>query len=68
MKQKWQISGIRSPGSNSNKEKRIVKPHIRCGHFQGYWIGKGRTEYVTKYIKPIFVLGGSKNATIHNVK
>ena len=53
---------------SNEHQKRIVRPHIRCGHFQGYWIGKGRTEYVTKYIKPIFVLGGSKNATIHNVK
>lgn len=54
--------------NNSNKEKRIVKPHIRCGHFQGYWIGKGRTEYITKYIEPIFVLGGSKDAILHKVE
>ena len=48
--------------------KRVVKPHTRAGHFQGYWTGKGRTTLVTKYIEPCFVLGGCKEATLHNVK
>lgn len=53
---------------NPNDTKRIVKPHIRCGHFQKYWVGKGRVDLITKYIEPIFVLGGSNKATLHNVK
>ena len=43
-------------------------PHLRRGHYQGYWTGKGRTTLVTKYIEPIFVLGGNKDAVIHKVK
>lgn len=54
--------------SDENRSKRVVKPHTRAGHFQGYWIGKGRTNLITKYIEPIFVLGGCKEATLHDVK
>lgn len=56
--------------SNPDRKKgSIKKPHLRAGHFQGYWIGKGRTKLVTKYIEPTFVKGGSSDvATIHKVK
>ena len=56
--------------SNPDKKKgSIKKPHLRAGHFQGYWVGKGRNTLVPKYIEPIFVKGGaSKIATIHKVK
>ena len=52
----------------SHKGIGTKRPHIRCGHFQGYWTGKGRTTLVPKYIEPIFVLGGNKTATLHKVK
>lgn len=49
-------------------QKRNVKPHMRAGHFHHYWTGKGRTDLIVKYVEPTFVLGGSKIATLHNVK
>ena len=57
-----------SPLTPSDKPRRKVKPHTRCGHYHHYWIGKGRTDLIVKYVEPTFVLGGSKIATIHNVK
>ena len=54
--------------SNPNGKKRVVKPHTRCGHYHHYWIGKGRTDLIVKYIEPTFVLGGNKVATMHKVK
>lgn len=63
---------VRYTGEKSENDeirsKRVVKPHTRAGHFQGYWTGKGRTNLITKYIEPIFVLGGCKEATLHSVK
>ena len=53
---------------DTNRVKRVVKPHTRCGHFHHYWTGKGRTDLIVKYIEPTFVLGGSKTATMHKVK
>lgn len=58
----------KNKNSNNKDKKRIVSPHFRQAHYQGYWVGKGRTEYITKLIKPIYVLGGSKNAVLHKVK
>lgn len=52
----------------SDKPRRKVKPHTRCGHYQHYWVGKGRTDLIVKYIEPTFVLGGNKVATMHPVK
>lgn len=53
---------------DSDKPRRKVKPHTRCGHYHHYWIGKGRTDLIVKYVEPTFVLGGNKVATIHQVK
>ena len=52
----------------SDKPRRKVRPHTRCGHYQHYWVGKGRTDLIVKYIEPTFVLGGNKIATLHKVK
>lgn len=46
----------------------VKRPHTRSGHFHHYWVGKGRTDLIVKYVEPTFVLGGSKDATLHNVK
>lgn len=36
-------------------------PHFRCAHWQGYWVGRGRTEHIVKWIEPIFVGGVESN-------
>ena len=54
--------------SANHKTGGVKKPHLRSGHFHHYWCGKGRTDLIVKYVEPTFVKGGSKNATIHNVK
>lgn len=58
--------------STPGRKGSVKKPHLRCGHFQRYWIGSRKIEKrecVVKYIPPIFVKGGaSKMATLHNVK
>ena len=44
------------------------RPHMRQGHFHHYWAGKGRTQLIVKFVEPTFVLGGSKDVEVHNVK
>lgn len=51
---------------------RAVSPHIRCGHWQGFWAGprKGRVDgrhgdrLVIRWIPPIAVNGGGKAAEV----
>lgn len=50
------------------KTGRTVRPHMRRGHFQHYWIGEGRKEVIVKYINPTFIKGGNNKATVHKVK
>ena len=57
-----------SKEKDTNDVKRVIKPHSRCGHFHHYWTGKGRTDLIVKYVEPTFVLGGNKQAVMHNVK
>ena len=50
-----------------NKRKSPI-PHFRCAHWQGYWVSKGRTDYVFKWIEPIFVgIGESNDVVIHKI-
>jgi len=50
-----------------NKRKSPI-PHFRCAHWQGYWVGKGRTDHVVRWIEPIFVGGGESNdVVIHKI-
>ena len=45
-------------------------PHLRCAHYHTYWCGAGRTEKILKWIEPVFVGFGGKNAeiaTIHKI-
>ena len=43
-------------------------PHFRCAHWQGYWVGRGRTEHIVKWIEPIFVGGEDSNdVVIHKI-
>lgn len=43
-------------------------PHFRAAHWQGYWVGRGRTEHVVKWIEPIFVGGEQSNdVVIHKI-
>ena len=52
-----------------NENPKTRKPpcaHYRRAHWQGYWVGKGRTEYVLKWKEPIFVCGTyTSEAVIH---
>lgn len=44
-------------------------PHFRAVHWQGYWVGCGRTEHIVKWIEPIFI-GGKNEAqdvVIHEI-
>ena len=50
-------------GSSSPK-----KPHTRSGHFHHFWVGKGKSTLIVKYIPPIFVKGGNLKPMIHKVK
>ena len=49
-----------------NKRKSPI-PHFRAAHWQGYWIGKGRTQLVHKWKEPTFVNGEPKDVVIHNI-
>ena len=39
-------------------------PHFRAAHWQGYWVGKGRTEHIFKWIEPTFVGGEQSNDVV----
>ena len=64
----YRVQYEKSDKNNPGSAKRVVKPHNRRGHFHHYWVGKGRTDLIVKYVNPTFVLGGSKKATLHKVK
>ncbi len=50
------------------KKRKSPIPHFRCAHWQGYWIGRGRTEHIVKWIEPIFVGGEQSNdVVIHKI-
>lgn len=43
-------------------------PHFRSAHWQRYWVGKGRTQLITKWIEPIFIGGNeSGDVVIHEM-
>ena len=42
-------------------------PHFRAAHWQGYWVGRGRTEHIVKWIEPIFVNGEVEDVVIHKI-
>lgn len=43
-------------------------PHFRAAHWQGYWVGRGRTEHIVKWIEPTFVGGEQSNdVVIHKI-
>ena len=49
-----------------NKRKSPI-PHFRCAHWQGYWVGKGRTDHVVRWIEPVFVNGEVNDVVIHKI-
>lgn len=50
-----------------NKRKSPI-PHFRAAHWQGYWVGRGRTEHIVKWIEPTFVGGEQSNdVVIHKI-
>lgn len=42
-------------------------PHFRCAHWQGYWVGKGRTDHVVRWIEPVFINGEVNDVVIHKM-
>ena len=43
-------------------------PHFRSAHWQGYWVGRGRTKHIIKWIEPVFVGGEESNdVVIHKI-
>lgn len=41
--------------NKSSAEKKSIRAHWRTGHWHSYLIGKGRTERIIKWIKPVYV-------------
>lgn len=54
----------------TEKTRRPITSHIRAAHWHHYWVGKGRTEQVIRWIPPTFVSAAGKElpVTIHKVK
>lgn len=48
--------------------KHSMSPHVRRAHWHHYWVGKGRTELVLKWIGISFVGGKDVVPTLHRVK
>ena len=50
--------------------KRKISSHVRSAHWHHYWVGRGRTERIVRWIPPTFVSGSGKElpVTIHRVK
>lgn len=48
---------------------RKITSHMRAAHWHHYWVGKGRTKRIVKWIPPTFVSGTGKElpVTIHKV-
>lgn len=45
------------------------RPHARRAHWHHYWVGKGRTTLIVKWVSQTFVgLGDESQAVIHKVK
>lgn len=41
---------------------------MRRAHWHHYWVGKGRTELILKWIEPVFVGSGEVSAVKHRVE
>lgn len=55
--------------NENHKTGGVKKPHMRCGHFHHYWVGKGRKKLEVKYVEPMFIKGGANNIPVlHEVK
>lgn len=52
------------------KPRRPMASHIRAAHWHTYWIGKGRTKKILKWVPPTFVTGTGKELpiTIRKIK
>lgn len=62
----YSISDINAENIDKKARKKTT-PHLRRAHWSHYWVGKGRTRCVTRWIKPTFVIGIPTDATIHKV-
>lgn len=55
-------------GANPKSRHKVPRPHMRRAHWHHYWIGKGRTELVLKWIEPVFVGSGYIPTVKHEVR
>lgn len=48
------------PREENNNTGRTVRPHLRRGHWHGYWMGprEGQRKFIYKWIMPTIVAGG----------
>lgn len=55
---------------DSPKPRKPMVSHVRSAHWHHYWVGKGRTEQIVKWIPPTFIFGVGKEmpVTIQNVE
>lgn len=54
--------------TKTSEQRKPVRPHVRCAHWQRFHVGKGRTEVRIKWIPPVFVCGSREiPVTIHEV-
>lgn len=61
-RKKYKCNTILTKHLESKRKSPI--PHFRAAHWQGYWVGHGRTEHIIKWIEPIFVNGEESNDVI----
>lgn len=67
-KQKKSLENGENKNDSENtaiKTRKEMRPHSRKAHWHHYWVGKGRTELVLRWIAPTTVGYGEKLTTIH---
>lgn len=54
---------------SNSKNRKPPKAHFRRAHWHKYWVGKGRTTLIVKWLEPVFVCGDiSSDVIIHDVE
>ena len=56
--------------AGTGKARKPRASHMRRAHWHHYWIGKGRTKLIVKWVPPTFVSGAGKvmPVTVHKVE
>lgn len=49
---------VEADGKSSNVNRKSVRPHIRRGHYHGYWAGKGQNKHFKLRWQPTLFVNG----------